>query len=219
MEQMRQVGIRIVGIGWMLVVVGCLPFRQSTGPVHYYRLGCPTENRVKVHREKPAFRGCLLIVRPQVAAYLNRPGLAIRRGDQGVVYTENHRWAEPVEDGLHRLLRECLSRRLGTEHILVGSYPVAPSNCWELQIVVDQFEIDEHGVAYLAGTWTLLRGADREVLMTVPFYFQSSFSYHPSDLSPAVQALAQDVEKLSDQISEKLFQRLRSSSISSPEEH
>lgn len=60
----------------------------------------------------PAADVVRLGLRPvEVAAYLKNKSLAVRRGDHEIGYAADARWAEPLEAGVTRVLRERLAAR------------------------------------------------------------------------------------------------------------
>ncbi len=60
----------------------------------------------------PAADAARLGLRPvEVAAYLKNKALAVRRGDHEIGYAADARWAEPLEAGVTRVLRERLAAR------------------------------------------------------------------------------------------------------------
>ncbi|MEZ5275420.1 MAG: ABC-type transport auxiliary lipoprotein family protein [Opitutaceae bacterium] len=76
-----------------------------------------------------------------VEEHLDRPELAVRSGAQ-IQYSERNQWAEPLEDGLGRLLRTRLAATPGVSRIVAsGGAPGSPPRV-AVTVVVDRFEGD-----------------------------------------------------------------------------
>lgn len=92
----------------LLLLAGCslLPAPQPD-TTRYFVLGSRAEPSLA-----PEAGAVRLGLRPvEVPAYLRNKAIAIRRGDHEVGYAADARWAEPLEAGVTRVLRERLAAR------------------------------------------------------------------------------------------------------------
>ena len=91
----------------------------------------------------------------QVAAYLRQPGLMLETGPNQVRPAQHHRWAEPLEDGVRRLLRAELSRALGSD----VSADAVDRRRWEtvVDVLIDQLHGRLNGRALLSASWRITR--------------------------------------------------------------
>jgi len=98
-----------------------------------------------------------------VPVYLQRPQLVTRVSDNKVELREYHRWAEPLDEAIIRVLTENMTRTLGTETIV--GYPwYTPSVLHgSVSLAIERFETDSAGVAHLRARWILRRGAAGDI--------------------------------------------------------
>jgi uncharacterized protein len=98
-----------------------------------------------------------------VAQYLDRQEIIMRRSTNELQVLDNDRWAEPLGANATRTLVDNLT-------VLLPGYRIAPLPLrtsqradYELSLDITAFEVDEAGVARLAGDWVLLdaSGAER----------------------------------------------------------
>jgi len=92
--------------------------------------------------------------------YLDRPQLVSDMGSNERGLDELSRWAEPLDAGMARVLRENLATLLGSEQVLPWPSDQADDLRFRLAVEVLRFEAEpEAGVARLQLRWTLF--ADR----------------------------------------------------------
>lgn len=103
------------GRAWILLAIsgGLLPGCLSPGrpfATHYILTADREELSAGDSRdaEDPMYR--LALERIEVPAYLQTEWIAVRVGDNEITFDEERRWAEPLGDGVLRLVREGLQR-------------------------------------------------------------------------------------------------------------
>ena len=97
--------------------------------------------------------------RVTVASYLAQPGLAIETETHEIRAARQHLWAEPLEDGLRRFLRNEISKALGYD---VGA-DLTQQRRWErtVDVTVDRMHGDLEGQARLVAQWRVTpKGGD-----------------------------------------------------------
>jgi len=100
-----------------------------------------------------------VVVAPvQVAAYLDRPQIVTRVSEGEVHLAEFDRWAEPLADGVRRVLIENLSRLLASDRISESRAPAAARTEYRVNVSVTELELDR-GSAMLKARWTVLGGS------------------------------------------------------------
>jgi uncharacterized lipoprotein YmbA len=90
--------------------------------------------------------------------YLQRPEIVTRQGEGEVMLAEFHRWAEPLDETVARVLVDNLSNLLPNADLL--SYPWNRTTPVDYRITVDvtSFEQQPKGEVLLAATWSLRDG-------------------------------------------------------------
>jgi len=91
----------------------------------------------------------------RVAPYLRETGLMVETGPHQVRPARFHRWAEPLSEGVRRLLRSELSRALGREVAAVPAGGADPATLLEVQI--DRLHASLGGRALLVARWRVVR--------------------------------------------------------------
>ena len=138
-----------------------------------------------------------------LAPHLDRPQIVTRRGGE-VHLDELDRWAEPLADGVARVLAESLGALLATERTWI--YPWRPSVPVDVQASVEvlRFDSESGGDGVLVARWTLFDGAG-EVLCARRFEHREPV---PA-ASPAatVEALGRGLAALSREIAREIGQR------------
>jgi hypothetical protein len=107
--------------------------------------------------QKPPAHGSLTLgIGPVlVAKYLDRPQIAVRVSDNEIYLSEFHRWAEPLENNLTRVLAENLSLQLGTEHIEIFPWKSSSPIDYQVRVMIAQFDGKPGGQAVLKARWTV----------------------------------------------------------------
>jgi uncharacterized lipoprotein YmbA len=125
---------------------------------------------------------------------LDRPQIARRRGANEIVFSEEERWAGPLDDMMRRVLADDLAARLPAGVMLVESSAKPPPGV-TLALDVSRFDADESGNVTLAARWEVLgpngapRGAPRESTIVEPGSGSGAAAV-PATMSRAVAALA-----------------------------
>jgi len=164
-------------IGWVLalalalILAGC----SSTPSSNYYVLSA---------REAPNPSGhspSLGIGPIRIPEYLNRNALVYQRDGNALSIARFERWAEPLEEGVTRVLRLNLARLLDTENI--RQFPWNPDRAPEFGIKVTLLALDANEKrARLEAEWLVHRPATGEPLSRRISQFEYTTS--GSDLTP-----------------------------------
>ena len=144
-------------IAWLsaLLLIACAGAPPPR--THYLLRADAPDETVRVKASLPVALGQIAI-----AAYLDQPGLVVETEAHQVRPASYHHWAEPLDQGLRRLLRAEISNALGEE----VSATTAPPGEWDyvVDVRIDQLHGTLSGDARLTGGWRLLpRNAEGEV--------------------------------------------------------
>jgi len=142
--------------GWILWMALCFAGCSSTEipDTHLYML-----------RANSNFSGTdssrlIGIARVDVPAYLKRSELILQVGPNELRPARHHRWAEPLDQGVRRYLRDQLSELLGTD---VDVNP-RRRNRWDVQIevAIEELHGTLDGHALLNASYAIVRSAQPE---------------------------------------------------------
>jgi len=100
----------------------------------------------------------------ELPRHLDRPQVLVRHDPERVVPAGLHRWADPLDDGLGRVLAVNLGRSLGSRR--VSAYPVQPPYELDYRVHVDveRFDGRPGEALVLSARWVITRSAGGEVL-------------------------------------------------------
>jgi uncharacterized lipoprotein YmbA len=149
-------------IGAAALAGGCFSLRPTEDPTRFYVLSVgPIEGSLPA---QPGPAPAIYLAPVGIPAYLDNPGIALRRGDNRVEYSRIHHWAEPLRDGVERCLREHLARLTGSEQVGGADRRRPSGDHLEVQVILSRFEIADNGTALLAARWRILQGRAGRVL-------------------------------------------------------
>jgi len=139
----------------------------------------------------------------QIPGYLDRDNIVTRVSPNRLTIGAFDRWAEPLESGLYRVLKENLTVLLGTKNIC--TYPFSrPDSDYEIQIDVVRFEPTGDHSADLVARWSIKDGRTRQVLLS-----RDSNMRKPARsmfMAGSVGAMSEALGELSSQIATAIHQ-------------
>jgi uncharacterized protein len=153
----RRIGL--VGLTATLVWLGGCLGGTSASPIYY------TLASLEAPEPAQAQTGLALGVGPvTLPAYLDRPQLVTRTGQDALNLAEFDRWAEPLKEAVPRVLGDNLAALLGTSR--VSLFPWGKAKTVQYQIAVDltRFEGVVGGTVVLAARWRVLGSDGVELL-------------------------------------------------------
>lgn len=106
--------------GGLLAVSGCnvIPATQPDA-TRYYVLTTPTSTPAEAGPESPHWRISLRTI--EVPSFLRGKAMQVRSAGNEIHFAEQALWAESLEAGLSRVLRECLERRGEVAHVVASA--------------------------------------------------------------------------------------------------
>jgi uncharacterized lipoprotein YmbA len=100
-----------------------------------------------------------------VPGYLDRNQIVIRTGTDQVQISAFHRWAEPLEDGIARVLAEEIAGRVPTERVVVFPWRgrIARTIQYQVVVAVVRFDGRQGGDVTLDARWRVLASNGSEL--------------------------------------------------------
>ena len=135
-------------VGLLLILAAC----GSSPPVRYYSLEA-VDARYEGEVEVVAGLGVGPLRMPE---YLAKTRIVTRRGDAEMIVDDFNRWAEPVEDEVHRIVAANLDGLL--EDTVVIAFPYRHYTDLRGRVVgrVDRFDADQDGQVVLLVHWGIV---------------------------------------------------------------
>jgi uncharacterized lipoprotein YmbA len=178
-------------VALVLVLAGC----GSTPSNNYYVL--TAHEGASAEGQTPS----LGIGPIRIPEYLNRTALVYRREGNRLQIAEYERWAEPLEEGIGRVLGLNLAGLLDTEN--VRPFPWHPDRTPDFGVSVNLLALDaDEGRAVLEAEWLVYRPATSTAVsrrMARLAYTPPGGKLEPEDLAAAYSEL---LYRLSEEISE-----------------
>ncbi len=97
-----------------------------------------------------------------MAEYIDRKQMCTRDGGNEVLYSEFHRWAEPLDAAFSRVLVENLSLLLGTSRIDVFPWKSPAPADYQVRIMLIRFNGEPDGNAAVKVRWSLEVAGQKE---------------------------------------------------------
>ena len=196
------------GLALALVLSGCslLP-KPAPDPTRHYVLTGPSTAALNAGAKQGTLKVGLRSV--QIAPYLDAKSMIVRRGDNEIDYRDYARWAEPLANGINRMLvaRLHVSDRVG--RVFPQPYPFDTARDVDVSVSVLRCEgrvlPDGKSVASFMCSVEIVRVGERpganggEVLLREVFEAPET-EWKEGDYAALAAILSDDVAKLADAI-------------------
>lgn len=156
---------RAIAAGLLALVCGstaCFRLSRTSPPIRHYVLGgapvTPANGRLTIG-----------LRRADVASYLVGPAIMVRLGDNELVASEFHRWSEPLDEAVNRVVAVRLAALPPVRAVDIAPWSVRTQHDLLVHLHVLRFEgtteASGGGRIDLDATWDILRPADGRVLV------------------------------------------------------
>jgi hypothetical protein len=144
----RAVGVCLLAVtGIVAGLAGC----ASAPPRSYLLAALPATAAPGAHH------GPVVAVGPvAIPTYLDRSGIVVRRPGDEIVISTDHRWGEPLGDGVARVLAENLAVMIPTDAVAVFPWKTSWTPQFRVTVDIVHFDGPLSGPAVLAARWRLL---------------------------------------------------------------
>ncbi|WP_083930376.1 PqiC family protein [Methylovulum miyakonense] len=186
-----------------LVLDGCM-HTGGDKPIQFYRLtaGSGLDMRLPA-ATKPLDMDMTVGLGPiHIPEYLGRPQMMVAVTEHQYRLSEEHRWAEPLEQNISLALFQALPGLLGTDRIVRYPWPQRQLVDYQIGIDILEFNIDASAQSRLIAQWSIKRkgqaGIDRRSVIQFPA--------STTDYEAMVRAQSQCLGKLAQEIAVTLRQ-------------
>jgi uncharacterized lipoprotein YmbA len=165
----------------------------SSPPSTFYALG-PTQGSAKpldLHR--------VLIRRPGIAGYLDRPEIVFGQQDFRLRIANSDRWAEPLDAMIARVLALDLGSRLSGSSVFTDEGAITADPDATVEVNVERLDIGDGGDVNLVAEVAITRGANRTPLE--PRSIRLRAAPQGASTSALVATMSSLLGELADQIS------------------
>ena len=201
---MKSRSVFLVGIVVLaLLLSGCM---RDSKPVQFYMLNA--DSGVAGTTRAPAFANAPLIgLGPiRIPEYLNRPQMIVAITENQYRLSEDHRWAERLDQNISLALFKALPGQLGTDRIVRYPWPQRQAIDYQVGIDILEFNVDASGQSRLIAQWFVKRKDKPTIDKRSVYQFPASTTDH----EVMVKAQSQCLSKLGQEISKTLRQLMAS---------
>lgn len=99
-----------------------------------------------------------------IPAYLDRSSIVARVAGDELRLSESHHWAEPLKDGISRVVAENLSAMIPTDAVVIFPWRTPWAVQYRVILEILRFDGARGGPVVLNARWRLLDGAGKEEL-------------------------------------------------------
>jgi uncharacterized lipoprotein YmbA len=192
-------GWRLAGFLCVLVLnmVGC---SSSSSSLHYYLLHSTSATH-SVNSQANKTPALLTIDKLVIPEYLKQRGLVYQISETNIHISTTHLWAEPVEEGIVKVLRSALSSK-GVKLLKQDDYArgSVPATNHRISILINDFVSTYGGEVILSGEY-VITAADSEA-MHQSFMFKAPINHDGFEAS--IKAMRATLNQLSEQIKETM---------------
>ena len=189
-----------------LLMSGCM---RDSKPTQFYMLDADS-GLAGTTRVPATAQGQVIGLGPiRIPEYLNRPQMIVAVAENQYRLSEDHRWAERLDQNISLALFKALPRQLGTDRIV--RYPWSQRQVVDYQIGIDilEFNVDANGQSRLIAQWFVKRKDKPTIDKRSVYQFPAS----ATDYAVMVKAQSQCLTKLGQEISGTLRQLMTSAGV------
>lgn len=183
-----------------LALVAC----GSSAPASFYLLQARTAASFEGPETAAAEELSIGIGPLELPEYLDRPQMVVRSGTNSVEIREFERWAEPLEEGVSRVLTDSLADLLRHQQIAIYSWRSQLQVDYRLGLTLTRFEGAASGRITLAGVWALYDTEKRKIAIRKTFFL--SHTAESQEIEALVDGQSQLLAELSEGIANSVIE-------------
>ncbi len=179
---------------------------HDSKPVQFYMLTADTGG-VSNTSHPVIKQGPLIGLGPiRIPEYLSRPQMVVATSDNQYQLSEDHRWAERLDQNISLALFKVLPGQLGTDRVV--RYPWSQRQVVDYQVGIDilEFNVNASGQSRLIAQW-FVKGKEKTMIDKRSVY---QFPASTTDYALMVKAQSQCLAKLGEEIATNLRQLIKS---------
>ncbi|MBI1178237.1 hypothetical protein GC207_12450 [bacterium] len=188
-------------VAMLMASSGCVNLNPQPDPTRFYVLN-DSDN------ENAAAKECsrtVLVGPVRLAGSLDQPAIVERLNATEVRFHDLHRWAEPLIQGIPRILISQLSARLPDRCVLAFQRATPGADSIQIELEVDRFEITPDNHANLAVRWRFLKPPPSQSEPSVgAATFSTTFAPGTDRIAAGVASLSKTVDQLADRLAAEL---------------
>jgi uncharacterized lipoprotein YmbA len=189
-------GLCMLASGLCLLSTGCSLPEAKSDTARYYVL--PSAAGAVVSKPSGLHIGLFPV---QLPDFLKQRSMAVREGASEIYYRDNERWAESLDAGLARVLRERLSV---TAQVLPYPFTMEEMRGYDVRVRVQDCEGTTDGQAVFSATYEIYAAGANGVLVARDTFTAKPAKWDDSDYAQLAGLLGADAAQLADAIAAAL---------------
>jgi len=146
--------IRLLSLTLILLCSACIQIGSDPQPTHYYLLESIANDTNSISNNN--FN--IDIELTKFPEYLDKQQIATSNAINIIEFSENHRWAEPLQENLIFTIRENITLRLPNANIAVRPWDTAGKDAIKIKLLVNKFSGKLGDEAVIDIRWTIEHG-------------------------------------------------------------
>jgi len=135
--------------------------------------------------------------------YLLTESVAVRKGENEMAYSDRHRWAEPLDRAVRRVVGRNLALLLSTERVSLDAWSRGSVD-YEVHLQIDQFEATSAGEVTLVARWQVQVPGEEKPIRTGTLSATRSGPPPAAGMEQTVGVMSSVLGDLSRKLSESL---------------
>ena len=127
--------IRLLPLFLILICSACIQIGSDPQPMHYYLLESNTNDAESISSNKLNID----IELTKFPEYLEKQQIATSNETNVIEFSENHRWAESLQDNLIFTIRENITLQLPNANIAVSPWDTTGNGAIKLKLLINKF--------------------------------------------------------------------------------
>jgi len=202
----------VICVALLFMMLGC----ASTPPASFYVLNALPGLQQNGQVAPKAVGDLYVGVGPvKIPSYLDRVQIVTRSSETTLQISEFHRWSEPVDKSLERIIAENLTSLLASDNVFLYPWPGVRRVDYQVMVEVKRFEGKPGEKVRLDASWMLLSDGGKQVRLC-----RNSYISEPVDgasYEDLVSSLSRAAAQLSREIGVAIAEEARSSHGVSPQ--
>lgn len=188
-------------LAMLMASSGCVNLDPQPDPTRFYVLN-------DSGNENATTKDCsrtVLVGPVRLAGSLDQPAILERLSATEVRFHDLHRWAEPLAQGVPRILISQLSSHLPDRCVLSFQRATPGTNSIQVELEVERFEITPDNQANLAARWRFLKpppGQSDPIIGAATF--SKTFEPGSDRIANGVASLGQTIDQLAERLAVEL---------------
>jgi uncharacterized protein len=187
----------------VLALTGCVNLDPTPDPTRHFTLASMA---VGSGDQAPKPNLALVIQPISVPDYLKRSNIVLRKGEGELTFAEFDRWAEPVENGIARVIAENLTSLLNSRFIRTSDQPGGRDGELKLNLTIVDFTTTVNGEAVFTAESKLMSADGKGILAAARTRLTTPAADAAVDTAASVAALSKTLHQFSGQLAAQLRQ-------------